>query len=104
LSGTPLLTIEGEGFQSRVASSILKNLELNELICSNYEEYEYKAIKIANSSIELKKIKEKLKQKLNSNYKIFDIKNYVKNLEKAYLKVFEINSNNLKPEDIFINQ
>ena len=103
LSGTPLLTIEGEGFQSRVASSILKNLELNELICSNYEEYEYKAIKIANSSIELKKIKEKLKQKLTLNYKIFDIKNYVKNLEKAYLKVYERNSKNLKPEDIFIN-
>ena len=103
LSGTPLLTIEGEGFQSRVASSILKNLELNELICSNYEEYEYKAIKIANSPIELKKIKEKLKQKLTLNYKIFDIKNYAKNLEKAYLKVYEINSKNLKPEDIFIN-
>jgi len=103
LSGTPLLTIEGEGFQSRVASSILKNLELDELVCSNYEEYEYKAIKIANSSIELKKIKEKLNHKLILNYKIFDIKNYVKNLEKAYLKVYEINSNNLKPGDIFIS-
>ena len=104
LSGTPLLTIEGEGFQSRVASSILKNLDLNELICSNYEEYEYKAIKIANSAMELKKIKEKLNQNLTLNYKIFDIKNYVKNLEKAYLKVYEINSKNLRPEDIFINQ
>ena len=31
-------------------------------------------------------------------------KNDVKNLEKAYLKVYEINSKNLKPEDIFINQ
>jgi protein O-GlcNAc transferase len=103
LSGTPLLTIEGEGFQSRVASSILRNLELNELICSNYEEYEYKAIKIANSPVELKKIKEKLNKKLTLNYKIFDIKNYVKNLEKAYLKVYEINSKKLRPEDIFIN-
>jgi protein O-GlcNAc transferase len=103
LSGTPLLTIEGEGFQSRVASSILRNLELNELVCSNYEEYEYKAIKIANSPIELKKIKEKLSQKLTLHYKIFDIKNYVKNLEKAYLKVYEINSKKLRPEDIFIN-
>jgi len=103
LSGTPLLTIEGEGFQSRVASSILKNLELNELVCSNYEEYEYKAIKIANSPIELKKIKEKLNKNLTLNYKIFDIRNYVKNLEKAYLKVYEINSKKLKPKDIFIN-
>lgn len=103
LSGTPLLTIEGEAFQSRVASSILKNLELNELICSNYEEYEYKAIKIANSETELKRIKEKLNHKLTLNYKVFDIKNYVKNLEKAYLKVYETNSNNLRLEDIFIN-
>ena len=76
---------------------------MNELICSNYEEYEYKAIKIANCAIELKKIKEKLNHKLTLNYKIFDIKNYVKNLEKAYLKVYEINSNNLRLGDIFIN-
>jgi len=81
----------------------LKNLELNELICSNYEEYEYKAIKIANSETELKRIKEKLNHKLTLNYKVFDIKNYVKNLEKAYLKVYETNSNNLGLEDIFIN-
>ena len=77
LSGVPLLTIEGEGFQSRVASSLLKNLNLEELICSNYEEYEYKAIKIGKSSIELKNIKEKLKNKLASNYVIFDIKYFI---------------------------
>lgn len=102
LSGTPLLTIEGESFQSRVASSILKNLGLNELICSNYQEYECKAIKLASSPTELKKIKMKLNQKLNLNFGIFDIKNYVKNLEKAYLKIYEIKSNNLKPKNIFI--
>ena len=102
LSGTPLLTIEGESFQSRVASSILKNLKLSELICSNYNEYENKAIKIANSSMELKKIRTKLNQKLALNYKIFDMKNYVKNLEKAYIQIYEMKCNNLKPTNIFI--
>jgi predicted O-linked N-acetylglucosamine transferase (SPINDLY family) len=102
-SGTPLLTIEGEGFQSRVASSLLKNLGLNELICSNEQEYMEKAINFGNSPTELKIVKEKLRKSLALNYKIFDMKNYVKNLEEAYLKIYEINSNNLKPTDILIN-
>jgi predicted O-linked N-acetylglucosamine transferase (SPINDLY family) len=102
-SGTPLLTIEGEAFQSRVASSLLKNLGLNELICSNQQEYMEKAINFANSPTELKIVKEKLRKSLALNYKIFDMKNYVKNLEEAYLKIYEINSNNLKPADILIN-
>lgn len=102
-SGVPLLTIEGEGFQSRVASSLLKNLGLNELICSNQLEYIEKAINLANSPTELKKIKEKLRKSLALNYKIFDMKNYVKNLEEAYLKIYEISSNNLKTTDISIN-
>ena len=37
-------------------SSILKNLELSELICSSYEEYEYKAIKVANTAEEAKAV------------------------------------------------
>ena len=31
-SGLPILTMQGEGFQSRVTASLLKNLELDELI------------------------------------------------------------------------
>ena len=100
-SGVPLLTIKGEAFQSRVASSLLKDLEMNELICSNIEEYENKAITIANSHQETRRIKKKLHDIL-INSKTFNTKNYTENLEKAYNKIYERYDQKLKPENIFI--
>ena len=100
-SGVPLLTIKGEAFQSRVASSLLKDLEMNELICSNIEEYENKAITIANSHQESQRIKNKLHDSL-INSKTFNTKNYTENLEKAYNKIYERYDQKLKPENIFI--
>jgi len=100
-SSVPLLTIKGEAFQSRVASSLLKDLEMNELICSNIEEYENKAITIANSHQESQRIKNKLHDSL-INSKTFNTKNYTENLEKAYNKIYERYDQKLKPENIFI--
>jgi len=100
-SGVPLLTIKGEAFQSRVASSLLKDLEMGELICSNVEEYENKAITIANSHKESQRIRKKLHDTL-ANSKTFNTKNYTENLEKAYNKIYERYHQKLKPENIFI--
>ena len=100
-SGVPLLTIKGEAFQSRVASSLLKDLEMDELICLNVEEYENRAITIANSHKELQRIKNKLHNSL-TNSKTFNTKNYTQNLEKAYNKIYERYHQKLKPENIFI--
>jgi predicted O-linked N-acetylglucosamine transferase (SPINDLY family) len=100
-SGVPLLTIKGEAFQSRVASSLLKDLEMDELICLNFEEYENRAITIANSHKESQRIKNKLHNSL-TNSKTFNTKNYTENLEKAYNKIYERYHQKLKPENIFI--
>jgi predicted O-linked N-acetylglucosamine transferase (SPINDLY family) len=52
--GLPLLTMRGENFQSRVSSSLLKNLNIPELITSNIEDYERLAIYLANNPEKLK--------------------------------------------------
>jgi len=100
-SELPLLTIAGESFQSRVASSLLKNLNIPELITSNIEDYENFAIYLANNPGKLKEIKERLIFSIkNSN--TFNTKIYTKNLEKAYEIAYERYHQNLIPENIYI--
>ena len=101
LSGCPLITIGSDSFHTNVSSSLLSSLNLSELICNNFEEYENKAINIANSQNELRRIKDKLKDSL-INSKTFNTKNYTKNLEKAYNKIYERYHHKLEPENIFI--
>ena len=101
VSKVPLLTIKGETFQSRVASSLLKDLGMNELICSNIEEYENKAIFIASNPLELKRIKNKLQNSLFSS-ETFNTRRYCENLEKGYHQIYKRYAEELKPENIFI--
>ena len=56
-AGLPILTIEGNSFQSRVASSLLKTSGLEELITKNEKEYVEKAIYIANNKEYLNNLK-----------------------------------------------
>jgi len=101
-SGTPLLTLAGESFQSRVSFSLLKNLEMDELITYSIEEYEKKAIDIGSNKLLLKQIKDKLGQSIKKT-SIFNMTNYVKNLEKGYLEIFKIKKEEKDPSDIYIN-
>jgi predicted O-linked N-acetylglucosamine transferase (SPINDLY family) len=99
--GLPLLTMRGENFQSRVSSSLLKNLNIPELITSNIEDYERLAIYLANNPEKLKEIKEKLFFSIK-NTNTFKTEVYTKNLEKAYELAYERYHQNLIPEDIYI--
>ena len=101
-SGTPLLSIIGESFQSRVSSSLLNHLEIPELVKNNIKEYEDFAIHLANNLEELKKIKNKLNVSIkNSN--VFNAKVYTKNLERAYKEVYDNYNANLMSKNININ-
>jgi predicted O-linked N-acetylglucosamine transferase (SPINDLY family) len=101
-SGIPLLTLAGESFQSRVSLSLLKNLKMEELISYNIEEYEKKAIDIASNRSKLKQIKDKLGQSLKRT-SVFNMSNYVKNLEKGYIEIYEKKKKGEDPNDVYIN-
>ncbi|MDB2415438.1 hypothetical protein N9W34_06675, partial [Rickettsiales bacterium] len=82
-AGVPVLTLQGTHFASRMSSSILTAIGLEELITHNIEDYEKMAIDLGNNR---KKIKS-LKSKIQSNRKsspLFDTKGFTKDLEKAY--------------------
>ena len=86
--GLPVLTISGNSFVSRVATSLLNTMNLKELISNNFKEYEIIANKIVSDSDFLDKIKFKIKKNFLDSA-LYDAELFTKNLETAYEKVFK---------------
>jgi predicted O-linked N-acetylglucosamine transferase (SPINDLY family) len=101
-AGLPVLTCMGESFASRVAASLLKAIDLPELITHSQQEYEAKAIELATNPALLKAIKDKLAaNKLTKP--LFDTKLFTKHLEAAYSSMFQRHQDGLPPDHIYIN-
>ena len=86
-AGVPIITLKGESFASRVASSILHQCDMEDLITTSFTEYKNKAIELYNDNIKLSLIKKKLKN-ITEKSLLFDSKIITKNLEKIYLDVY----------------
>ena len=87
-AGLPVLTLMGRSFASRVAASLLNAIGLPELITNTQEEYEALAIQLAKNP---KKFAD-IKLRLDSNRltaPLFDTPLFTKNLESAYIKMYE---------------
>ena len=84
--GLPVITIEGESFSSRVASSILHQVNLSDLVTKNINQYKDLAINIANSNNNYKSIKKKLMNSIKIT-PLFDSYKFTKNLECIYNKL-----------------
>ena len=79
-SSVPVVTIMGKHFASRVSSSLLSSVGLEELIAHNIQEYEEKIIKLCSEKIYLKKIKEKLSDSVYMK-NFYDIKKFTYEFE-----------------------
>jgi predicted O-linked N-acetylglucosamine transferase (SPINDLY family) len=100
-AGVPILTLMGQSFASRVAASLLNAIGLSELITNTQEEYEALAIELATNPKKLADIK----LKLANNYRtmpLFNTPLFAKNLETAYIKMYEGYFEGLPPETINI--
>ena len=100
-AGLPVLTLQGETFASRVASSLLNAVGLKELITKNSYEYEQKAVELGK---DLSKVIS-LKKKLDSNKltkPLFNTKLFTSHIEQAYLEMYKRYNENQKPENIEI--
>ena len=87
LSGLPILTLYGKSYHSRMSSSLLKSIDMDELIAHNKNEYQEKAFFFATNPVELEKIREKLKFKLN-DHKSFNTNLFTKELELKYKLIY----------------
>ena len=98
-AGLPILTIAGESFASRVASSLLNEFKLNEFICNNIIEYKHKAIDYGLNPQKLLNYKNKMSLIKEDDF--FTSKKTARNLEKIFIKMIDQEKNNMK-ENIYV--
>lgn len=100
-AGTPLLTLAGESFASRVSASLLSSMNMGELITYSEREYEDLAVKLSNDNKKILEIKQRLAiEKRNTT--LFNSQFYTKNIELAYLEIWNNFRKGLEPKNVYI--
>jgi predicted O-linked N-acetylglucosamine transferase (SPINDLY family) len=100
-AGVPVVTLIGQSFAGRVAASLLRAIELQELITNTSEEYELLAIELANNPQKFLALKEKLaRNRLTTP--LFNTQKFTKSLESAYVQMMERHWNHSLPDHIYV--
>lgn len=93
----PVITCQGEKFASRVASSILSTLGMNELIVEDFDAYKELAVSLAKDQAKLSEITIKLR-KNKKTHPLFNTQLFVKNLEKGFEMIYSNYKAKQKPK------
>jgi protein O-GlcNAc transferase len=99
-AGLPLLTRNGTTFPSRVAESLLKELNLTELVASDADDYVRRAIHIARNPGYLSALRTKLADQLKAGNRLFSGKDMAAHLEGVFLRMLERALCGLPPDHI----
>jgi hypothetical protein len=99
-AGLPVITLIGEAFASRVCASLLNAAGLPEMITHTIDDYESLAVELALNTEKLNQIREKL---IEHRYScaLFDTGQYVKDIEKLYIEMYENYHQGLAPTHIY---
>tara|TARA_Y100000590_G_scaffold326674_1_gene370765 strand:+ start:131 stop:2200 length:2070 start_codon:yes stop_codon:yes gene_type:complete len=100
-AGLPVLTKIGSTFASRVSASLLKAINLDELITNSEKDYENLAVEFALNPKKLSNIKKKLSINIGKE-PLFNTKLFTKNIESAYKQIYQRYKNNLPTTNIEI--
>ena len=100
-AGLPVVTKAGNGFATRVAGSLLNAIDCSELITESKEEYEALILELATNPEKLLKIKKKIASNRQSK-PLFNTELYTKNLERAFIKAYQLYAYKKKNETIII--
>jgi len=95
--GLPLLTCLGNTFPARVAASLLRAMELPELVTESLPEYERTASRLAHDPDTLAAIRAKLARNRDSA-PLFDTLRFTRHLEAAYVGMWERYQAGVAPE------
>jgi protein O-GlcNAc transferase len=98
-AGLPVLTCEGQGFASRVASSLLRTVGLPQLITGSIAQYEDTATALAADAARLRQLRATLAQ-ARSTAALFDTARYARNLESAYEQIHDRHHSGAAPAHI----
>ena len=101
--GLPVLTCLGEKFAGRVAASLLRAAGLAELIADSLDGYEARARELARNPAMLDSIKARL-QRNRVTQRLFDTARFTRNLERAYLTMWERCQRGLPPQSFAVSE
>jgi predicted O-linked N-acetylglucosamine transferase (SPINDLY family) len=87
-AGVPVVTLMGTHFASRVASSILTAIGLNELVTHRVTDYKALAVKLALNPNRLAAVKAKLEIN-RAGMPLYDTDRFVRSLEQAYRRMWD---------------
>ena len=76
MMGVPVLTMRGFNFNSRCGESINLNLEMQEFIATNSEDYYLKAIQLQKDPTKLELLRGSLREKVLAS-PLFDVDNFL---------------------------
>ena len=99
----PVLTVQGATFAGRVAGSLLHAAGLPELITNCLEEYERLALRLASEPGLLSRHKAKLEANRTAAT-LFDTDRFRRNLESAYLAMWERHHRGLRPASFEVTE
>lgn len=102
-AGLPVLTYLGDTFAGRVAASLLNAIGLPELITHSHEEYKALALELARNPARLSAIKQQLARNITT-HPLFDTKLFTRNIEDAFIHMWERNQQNFPPKHIYVGQ
>jgi predicted O-linked N-acetylglucosamine transferase (SPINDLY family) len=87
-AGLPVITCAGEAFASRMAGSLLHAIGLPELVTNSLAEYEALALRLATDAQVLADLRQRLARNRDT-YPLFDTDRFRRNLEAAYVTMWE---------------
>ena len=86
-SGIPLVTLKGNHFASRVSTSILETLKIDELITTNIDDYKETISNLVENKTMRNEIKNTMRVQLKES-NLLDIKLFAESFQKTILKIF----------------
>jgi len=98
-AGLPLITCIGRTFPGRVAASLLKAIDMPELITTTQEEYEALAVELATHPRRLELIRHKLSRNRLTT-PLFDTPLFTRHIEDAFAQMVERYRADLPPDHI----
>jgi predicted O-linked N-acetylglucosamine transferase (SPINDLY family) len=99
--GLPVLTCMGETFASRVGASLLRAVNLPELITDTKAEFEQMAVELAHDGQRCHALRQRLQQN-RLTAPLFDTQTFTRHLEAAYSAMLERYQAGLPPDHIHI--
>lgn len=99
--GLPVVTKCGQSYTSRMASSLLTTLDLENLITHTVAEYEEVAKRLSRSDSDLSKIRSQLLDE-QRRYELFDTERFTRNFESGLKRAYQRQSEKGEASDISV--